>query len=68
MRLADLLVERSDELLAANGRDMEMADKLTSSLKSRLLLSQPKIQSLVTGNILHDCHMTIMWYRSKAIG
>ena len=46
--IADLLVARSDEILAANSRDIEQAIKsnLSTGLQDRLRLSDVRIQSL----------------------
>lgn len=52
-RLAQLLKERWREIGAVNKKDIEVASgntSLSSSLKSRLYLSESKLESLIDGN------------------
>eukprot|EP00731_Ephydatia_muelleri_P003380 Em0001g3380a len=48
-KLADLLVQRSGEVLAANQRDMAEASGLSAPLKSRLSLSEAKLRGVADG-------------------
>lgn len=50
-RLADLLIDRQDDLLAANGEDISIAknSNMSSTLLARLVLTSDKIQSLSKG-------------------
>uniref|UniRef100_A0A8C8CB43 Delta-1-pyrroline-5-carboxylate synthase n=1 Tax=Oncorhynchus tshawytscha TaxID=74940 RepID=A0A8C8CB43_ONCTS len=47
--LADLLVEKKEEILAANKTDMDLAANLSSALLNRLSLSPAKLNSLAIG-------------------
>ena len=50
LRLASLLREKEDEILAANKTDIALAqDTLSPSLLSRLRLSSAKLQTLANG-------------------
>lgn len=48
-KLAALLVEREEDIIAANKRDLEAATELSAPLKSRLSLSSEKLASLAKG-------------------
>jgi len=66
-RLASLLREKEDEILAANKTDVALAqDTLSPSLLSRLRLSSAKLQTLADGisaiaevSILNIIHVSI---------
>lgn len=49
--MASCLLERKEELLLANAKDMEAAEKdgISSTLKKRLLLTEEKLTTLATG-------------------
>lgn len=50
-RLADLLIERQDDILRANHKDISAAEggKVTSAMINRLKLTPAKLESLATG-------------------
>lgn len=48
-RLADLLLERRQQIEAANRRDLEQASSLPDALHSRLTISEEKLESLASG-------------------
>ena len=47
--LASLLVEREEEILAANQRDLDSASDLSGPLRARLSLSPQRLASLADG-------------------
>ncbi|MCP4806973.1 MAG: glutamate-5-semialdehyde dehydrogenase [Proteobacteria bacterium] len=48
-RLAQALLDRSDEILASNALDLAAADDLAPALRARLSLSQAKLDTLADG-------------------
>lgn len=48
-RLAELLKEKRQLIEAANRRDLEQASSLPDSTRSRLILSEEKLESLMSG-------------------
>lgn len=51
-KLADLLIERKDQILDANSKDLEMArfeGRLSAPMMARLLLTPSKLESLAQG-------------------
>lgn len=48
-KLAALLYEREEDIIAANERDLESATELSAPLRSRLSLSSEKLASLAKG-------------------
>ncbi len=48
-RLSELLVERQDQIMAANERDLLLSTSLSSPLRSRLQLTPTTLRGLVSG-------------------